>query len=154
MPNHCYNEIQIVSDKGLEPIRKLIVNENKLPIEEWTELNEDTQLIDFNLIAPQPKFDSPEPESFDGWYEWNCANWGTKWNAYECEILEDHTDILEIKFTTAWCPPEAWVKRLAKKLFEYDPDANICGFYRIESFEDAGTWHVFHNDGTIELEGI
>ena len=54
MPNHCYNEIQIVSDKGLEPIRKLIVNENKLPIEEWTELNGDTQLIDFNLIAPQP----------------------------------------------------------------------------------------------------
>ena len=49
MPNHCYNEIQIVSDKGLEPIRKLIVNENKLPIEEWTELNKDTQLIDFNL---------------------------------------------------------------------------------------------------------
>ena len=75
MPNHCYNEIQIVSDKGLEPIRKLIVNENKLPIEEWTELNKDTQLIDFNLVAPQPEFDSPELESFDGWREWNCENW-------------------------------------------------------------------------------
>ena len=101
MPNHCYNEIQIVSDKGLEPIRKLIVNENKLPIEKWTELNEDTQLIDFNLIAPQPKFDSPELGSFDSWREWNCENWGTKWNAYECEILMDcngkHNDILEIK---------------------------------------------------------
>ena len=158
MPNHCYNEIQIVSDKGLEPIRKLIVNENKLPIEEWTELNEDTQLIDFNLVAPQPEFDSPELESFDGWREWNCENWGTKWNAYECEILMDcngkHNDILEIKFTTAWCPPEAWVKRLAAKLFEYDPDANMCGFYRIESFEDAGTWHVFHDDGTVQSEGL
>lgn len=147
MPNHCYNEIQIVSDKGLEPIRKLIVNENN---EQWTELNGDTQLIDFNLVVPQP-------DDVDS-YEWNCENWGTKWNAYECEILMDcngkHNDILEIKFTTAWCPPEAWVKRLAKKLFEYDPDANICGFYRIESFEDAGTWHVFHNDGTIQSEGL
>ena len=65
-----------------------------------------------------------------------------------------HNDILEIKFTTAWCPPEAWVKRLAAKLFEYDPDANMCGFYRIESFEDAGTWHVFHNDGTVQSEGL
>ena len=89
MPNHCYNEIQIVSQKGLEPIRKLIVNENQVPLEEQTQLNGPAQLIDFNLVAPQPEFDSPEPESFDGWYEWNCANWGTKWNAYECEILED-----------------------------------------------------------------
>ena len=158
MPNHCYNEIQIVSDKGLEPIRKLIVNENKLPHEEWTELNGDAQLIDFNLVAPQPEFDSPEPESFEGWYEWNCANWGTKWNAYECEILQDcngkYNDILEIKFTTAWGVPDKWVKRLAEELFEYDPDANMCGFYRIEGYEDAGTWHVFNNDGTVDSEGI
>jgi len=150
MPNHCYNEIQIVSDKGLESIRKLIVNENQVPLEEQTQLNGDTQLIDFNLVVPQP-------DDVD-WYEWNCANWGTKWNAYECEILQDcngeYTDMLEIKFTTAWCPPEAWVKRLAEKLFEHDPDANMCGFYRIESFEDAGTWHVFHNDGTIQSEGL
>ena len=154
MPNHCYNEIQIVSDKGLESIRKLIVNENYVPFDEQTELNGDTQLIDFNLVVPQPK----GVGQTDSHYEWNCANWGTKWNAYECEILQDcngeYTDMLEIKFTTAWCPPEPWVKRLAEKLFEYDPDANMCGFYRIESFEDAGTWHVFHNDGTIQSEGI
>ena len=165
MPNHCYNEIQIVSDKGLESIRKLIVNENQVPLDEQTQLNGDTQLIDFNLAVPQPEEVRNSPDMLGdqdrtspNWYDWNCSNWGTKWNAYECEILIDcngkHNDILEIKFTTAWCPPEAWVKRLAEKLFEYDPDANMCGFYRIESFEDAGTWHVFHNDGTIESEGI
>ena len=141
MPNHCYNEIQIVSDKGLEPIRKLIVNENKLPLKDQTELTGDTQLIDFNLVAPQ-RFDSSEPEVFAGWYEWNCENWGTKWNAYECEILMDcngkYNDILEIKFTTAWCPPEAWVKRLAEKLFEYDPDANICGFIALKVLRTLG----------------
>ena len=109
MPNHCYNEIQIVSDKGLAPIRKLIVNEN-----------EDAGLIDFNLRVPQPEEVRKSPDMLGdqdrtkpNWYDWNCENWGTKWNAYECEIIEDcigeYNDMLEIKFTTAWGVPDKWV---------------------------------------------
>ena len=157
MPNHCYNEIQIVSDKGLAPIRKLIVNEK--------EDAEDAGLIDFNLCVPQPEEvrNSPamlgrEDREKPNWYDWNTENWGTKWNAYQCEIIEDcngkYTDTLEIRFTTAWGVPDKWVKRLSEKLFEYDADANMCGFYRIEGYEDAGTWHVFNNDGTVDSEGI
>lgn len=159
MPNHCYNEIQIVSDKGLAPIRKLIVNEN-----------EDADffgagLIDFNLCVPQPEEvrNSPtmlgrEDRDKPNWYDWNCENWGTKWNAYQCEIIEDCTgeynDMLEIRFTTAWGVPDKWVKRLAEELFEYDPDANMCGFYRVEGYEDAGVWRIFNSDGTVDSEGI
>ena len=114
MPNHCYNEIQIVSDKGLAPIRKLIVNEN-----------EDAGLIDFNLCVPQPEEVRNSPDMLGdqdrtkpNWYDWNCENWGTKWNAYECEIIEDcigeYNDMLEIKFTTAWGVPDKWVKHLSE----------------------------------------
>lgn len=126
MPNHCENQIQIFSNKGLKPIRKLIVNEDK----------SHTQLIDFNLLVPQP--DDVE------WYSWCCDNWGTKWNAYDCEILQDvdvYDDVLEIKFTTAWGCPEAWIRKLVEKVLEHDSEASVCGFYRIESYEAAGVWN-------------
>ena len=42
---------------------------------------------------------------FDNWYEWNCANWGTKWNSYDVEIESNFDDELTINFSTAWsCP--------------------------------------------------
>lgn len=126
MPNHCENQIQIFSKKGLKPIRKLIVNE---------ELS-DTQLIDFNLLVPQP-------DDVD-WNDWNCENWGTKWNAYDCAILQDidvYDDLLELIFITAWAMPEAWIGKLIEKVLEHDPEASVRGFYRIEGFEAAGVWN-------------
>lgn len=32
------------------------------------------------------------------WYDWQCANWGTKWNSYQCEIISDNS----FSFQTAW----------------------------------------------------
>jgi hypothetical protein len=49
-------------------------------------------------------------ETNNNWYNWNVANWGTKWDAREGEIGEpftvgEHTS-LTITFQTAWSPPE------------------------------------------------
>jgi hypothetical protein len=42
------------------------------------------------------------------WYDWACANWGTKWNA-ACVSVTATTlidpDAIEITFDTAWSPP-------------------------------------------------
>lgn len=38
---------------------------------------------------------------FFSWYEWSCANWGTKWNAYDT-ILEEYDNNAIIYFNTAW----------------------------------------------------
>lgn len=48
------------------------------------------------------------------WYEWNCAHWGTKWNACECSVIlnEDH---LELYFETAWSSPEPIFDRLRER---------------------------------------
>ena len=35
---------------------------------------------------------------YTNWYDWCRANWGTKWNAYDIEMVDDYT----IKFDTAW----------------------------------------------------
>lgn len=45
------------------------------------------------------------------WYEWNIANYGTKWDAGEASI-DDMGDELEIQFDTAWAPPVAWLEKV------------------------------------------
>ena len=43
----------------------------------------------------------------DRWYDWRLANWDTKWDAYDVQIMDDDPDQLEVEFETAWSPPEA-----------------------------------------------
>ena len=52
----------------------------------------------------------------EDWYSWNCANWGTKWDACHCSIDPD-TDYgeLEAHFDTAWSPPIEWLEAATKK---------------------------------------
>ena len=50
----------------------------------------------------------------DNWYDWSCAWWGTKWNAYEVEICQDDESILQVDFLTAWDSPRGVVKKLSK----------------------------------------
>ena len=45
------------------------------------------------------------------WYEWSIANWGTKWNSYDVERLNDET----VRFDTAWNHPGPVIVALSKK---------------------------------------
>lgn len=45
------------------------------------------------------------------WYEWACRYWGTKWNAYEVQKLDENT----IQFQTAWEHPQPIMIALSKK---------------------------------------
>lgn len=50
-------------------------------------------------------------------YDWQCDNWGTKWNAYDgcqaADFLDD--DCLIFGFTTAWSPPSKVLQAMADK---------------------------------------
>lgn len=70
----------------------------------------------------------------DNWYDWNCYNWGTKWNAYD---TYDNGD--DISFDTAWSTPYNVILQLSK-IF---PEINITLQY---ADEDIG-----HNVGIIEF---
>lgn len=43
------------------------------------------------------------------WYSWNCANWGTKWNAYDTDRISP----TEVRFSTAWSAPHPVIEELA-----------------------------------------
>lgn len=49
------------------------------------------------------------------WYDWRCSHWGTKWNAYEQDTIDDDS----IKFCTAWSMPEPIYRKLAEICDEY-----------------------------------
>lgn len=43
--------------------------------------------------------------------EWNRANWGTKWNAYQTERKSDRV----VEFQTAWSAPHPVIEKLAEQ---------------------------------------
>jgi hypothetical protein len=55
----------------------------------------------FDLLRPRPV------EEETNWYEWNCTNWGSKWDAdvFHYERNDDRT--ITIQFASAWAPPLA-----------------------------------------------
>lgn len=78
------------------------------------------------------------------WYTWSCANWGTKWNAYDICPAEPSDEELQYTFFTAWSFPEP----IFQKLVELFPDLSIDWLY---ADEDIGSncAHVSASDGVI-----
>jgi len=71
------------------------------------------------------------------WYEWCQANWGTKWNAYNQEVVEPHL----IRFQTAWSMPHKFMQMLAARF----PDVEFIVKF---ADEDIGS-----NCGTATYRG-
>jgi hypothetical protein len=94
-----------------------------------------------------------EKFGYSNWYDWRNANWNTKWGAYSCshsEITKYDGDLategwsLEIKFDTAWSPPEPIFGWLASEWEEIDftVEAIDEGFnFSYEGRSDAGSVH-------------
>lgn len=61
---------------------------------------------------------------FTTWYDWSIENWGTKWNSYECEKINDFT----FTFQTAW----SGVPNLIRQISSLFPDVEILYSYADE----------------------
>ena len=132
MPNWCYNQL-------------IVKSKNKKDLEGFVKKYFTEEELDFNKVIPQPKKNEglaarylvskdshiqlDEERPWFNWYEWNCDNWGTKWNS--CETWYDFYnslgyEILEINFNTAWAPPKPVIEKLIrdnphlKFKFKYD----------------------------------
>ena len=118
---------------------KRFVKENILP-KEITDINgkitgyeKDNKTLTFKGSVPRPKsLDITSPAQTDeekriaednlkkyghkNWYDWNIANWGTKWDA-NCHSVEEDTEYGEvhIHFETPWCPPLEWLEKVSAR---------------------------------------
>ena len=60
------------------------------------------------------------------WYHWSIDNWGTKWNSYEIEYINDN----QVTFQTAWNFPYPVIRKLS----ELYPELTIIAEYYDEEF--------------------
>ena len=114
MPNHVINEVVFTGvDKALQSsiLLKMVSPESK---------------IDFEVLLPPPlniwqgNVGAVEEGAFPGnQLDWNRKNWGTKWNAYGMDEIDDKyapivstENTLVLTFQTAWNPPRGWLVAL------------------------------------------
>ena len=66
-----------------------------------------------------------------GWYNWNCKNWGTKWDANYLYVKGDF-----VSFDTAWSFPEQIFNAIAEKYAisctgTFEEEGNFHGYFDI-----------------------
>ena len=83
--------------------------EKQLASGELTDLQKNTGLS--RGITKKLSDDYKAKFGADNWYDWQTANWGTKWNAYSQYSNGDNT----IEFDTAWSTPYYGMVNLSKK---------------------------------------
>ena len=61
--------------------------------------------------------DNIKKYGYKDWYDWSCANWGTKWDASKSYIADKDDDdlMIQIQFNTAWSPPMEWLYKATQK---------------------------------------
>lgn len=156
MPNHIRTKIR--PDKDYEKIASVVLSD-KEPKE-----GEDTgQYFDFKKVIPPPEnieeggCSGNHAEGVICWYEWQTANWDTKWGAYDFD--PDGKYEKEFSFQTAWSQPAPVIEQLSKMFPDVEFDVkyadedigNNLGHYKIKNGEK--TWeHEFKGYVSVEDE--
>ena len=51
----------------------------------------------------------------NGWYAWNCRNWGSKWDACDVDNTVDEPTYLAYVYNTAWSPSLEAIQELSRQ---------------------------------------
>ena len=102
MPNWCENTLTVEGDPQI--VRQFKERAN----------GKGTALA-LDKVHPMPKAleNTISPGDKPNWYDWCIENWGTKWEI-EAELVGEGTGCLMYSFFSAWTPPVAWLKKVAK----------------------------------------
>jgi hypothetical protein len=82
----------------------------------------------FNALIPRPA------DQEENWYEWNCDNWGCKWDATIIDWQRDDDNTLTVYMETAWAPPLKFYYSLLEEYYHidavyYEPGMGYCGWF-------------------------
>ena len=145
MPNWVYNHLTIEgSEEDINKVKAqvgaVVKRKYKGADEVDEEIDEEPIFSFMNIITP-PEDKLDEYHAVHGytggektgdteynWYNFNVREWGTKWDARDVDLLEEHKTSLHYKFDTAWSPPTPVIEKLAQQ----NPNLNITLEYREE----------------------
>lgn len=147
MPNNVKTRIQFckVTDSEFDEIVKRFTSDR---------YDDGTMAFDFEKIIPMPEYifrgnlGASEKQLYgkNNWYDWSIKNWGTKWNAYDCNIDYDgHA----FEFSTAWC----FAKPVIDKLSDLTK-TQILAMYADENFGYNVGILFYLGNGTVVDEDI
>ena len=157
MPNWCYNDMAVTgSSKEINKLENFLDRGNTP--------------FDFNLFIPYPEnfaiLDAQRAELEDqgipwsqlpkdgfnsGGYEWCLKNWGTKWNASNCEKERTSDTTMSFWFETANSAPDPVIKRMSELFpsltFELNYEVEGYGYrhsltYKAGEIYDAREWEI------------
>ena len=149
MPNWCRNRVTVFGNEDeVSKVKDIFESKDSvfgkiIPSPDWSKIpNEDGQLPKVrehkNPKTGEVSFvttEFPDGTNDSRWYDWNIANWDTKWDITGgVEIDEQDTEQIEINFNTAWSPPEA----ICRKLRDMFPDLSVSWFFDEPGMETAG----------------
>lgn len=91
----------------------------------WNIVKPEDEILDvyFGLIDDKPKIEglsvldevSLELSVSNGWYAWNCRNWGTKWDACDVDELYNSPTHIAYNYNTAWSPSLPAIEELSRQ---------------------------------------
>ena len=148
MPNWCRNRVTVFgNEEEVSKVKDIFESKDTvfgkiIPSPDWKNIpNEKGELPKENLIKNDKgevvaaTMEFPDGKNDSRWYDWNLANWDTKWDiAGSVEVDEQDSEMVEINFNTAWSPPEA----ICFKLREMFPDISFSWFFDEPGMEVAG----------------
>lgn len=153
MPNWCENDIVISSNETEAGYREMFQFMKCFVMGQpnnIVERNDQQDLVFLSIFCPIPKEE-------ENWYDWNCENWGTKWdvNIDPCwlepswkreialaELLEDPIwkDDFSFFCTSAWSPPLEGFRNISKIY----PNLNFCIDYVEDGCTFAGEAEIYN----------
>jgi hypothetical protein len=119
MPNLCSNYLQVTGDdkevmrfhdaitKGeMKDYEQFRILDNLLPTPEELQ---NTPKGSFGESDKQKTMEQQNEANiakfgYKDWYDWNCANYGSKWSDYEGVINTYEAGLLDVVFMSAWSP--------------------------------------------------
>ena len=120
MPNWCYTTLNV--DGSKEQIKEFsslvsraIENNNSL----------------CNTIIPRPASEE------ENWYDWNCQNWGSKWDVTDMFVDHEDDTNLNLTFATAWNPIFPIFDELVKRGFKVKAEYQDEGYMFAGEYEDG-----------------
>ena len=148
MPNWCRNRVTVFgTEEEISKVEKIFSSKDTvfgkiIPSPDWANIpNEDGELpkvVEHKQPNGEVSFvtaEFPSGKQDSSWYDWNIANWDTKWDITNSVQFEyEDSEQIEITFNTAWSPPES----ICHKLREMFPDLSISWFYDEPGMEVAG----------------
>ena len=162
MPNWCNNGITL---RHADPamIDRVIKGKEGLLMEFMPTPQEllDTTAGSFGDTEKQRLLEAQEKSNlekygFKNWYDWNIANWGTKWDFALENIDRPDPNTVTAAFDSAWAPPIGAYERLCALGFfvealYYEPGMAFCGKFVGDENDSSDDYYEFsgHDSTTV-----